>query len=407
MLLKFSEGNKIVFNKRAGYAVAVVLIAGSALFFYSKSRISPAEDAYRRGESLVSVGMKDEAGDLFLEAARLNPKYAPPYRSLALLASNIKAYPLAVKYWQKFVELDKTAKEAYSQLAYAQLMTGQEVPAYKSAEEELKRNPGSPQAHLTLGVLNARRSSPKLALEHLEIASQAEVYKDVPKVHLVYAKVLALTGNFDRAEQILTAVIAKDKSYAEPYYWLGYIYARKIETPANLKEAEKHLHASLDLQPLFPQANLEMGKLYLREKKLDLALTYINRALQNRKHYPAALFVQAKVLDGLGRKAEAQKAQDELRVESQKAERLKTLLRQYSAKPDDLETELALINAQLDLEQPQAAGIFLQDGMTRAPKDQRFQDAMKRAEAMMKQQNNAGARQDMQLSISEDMDEKQ
>lgn len=395
-----------MFNKRLGYFFIVVLIIGVALLFYLKSRPSPAEEAFKRGESLLAVSMQDEAGNAFLQATRLDPKYAPPFRSLALLAMSINAYPLAVEYWQKYAVLDPKAKEAYSQLAYAQMMMGQEVPAYKSAEEELKKNPDSPQAHLTLGILNARRSAAKLALDHLEIAAQSEIYKNNPKVQMVLGKVLALTGNLDRAEQVFSSILLKDKSYAEPYYWLGYIYARHIETPANLNAAEKNLRASLDLQPLFPQANLELSRLYLREKRFEPALTYINRALQNRKHYPAALFVQAKILDALGRKDEVKKVQEAFRVESQKAESVKTLMRQYSGNPDNMEITLALIHAQLDLEQPQAAAIFLEDVMRRAPNDKRVQDALKRAAGIAKSLTDVGQGKDTQFSIGEDIEEK-
>ncbi len=391
-------------SKRLGYFVTIFLAIGVALLLYVKSRPSPAITAFKRGESLLAVNMQNEAGDTFLEATRLDPKYAPPYRALAELAMQVNAFPLAAEYWQKYVKLDTKAKEAYSQLAYTQMMMGQEPSAYKSAEEELKRNPESAQAHLTLGIINARRSAAKLALEHLEIAANA--YQSNSKVQLAFAKVLALTGNLDRAEQILTGILAKDKSYAEPYYWLGYLYARRIETPENLKAAEKNLRTSLDLQPLFPQANLEIAKLYLRQKRYDLALTHVNRAIQHRKHYPAALFVQQKALEGLGKTAEAQKAQENLRVETQLAERGRALLRQYSGSPDNLDIIYALIQTQLDLEQPESAMRFLQDAMRRAPNDPRFQQALKRAQQVGEQQAKEGQRQDMQLSIGEDLSEK-
>lgn len=64
-------------RKRLGYFFIVVLITGVALLFYLKSRPSPAEEAFKRGESLLAVSMQDEAGNAFLQATRLDPKYAP------------------------------------------------------------------------------------------------------------------------------------------------------------------------------------------------------------------------------------------------------------------------------------------------------------------------------------------
>ena len=113
-----------------------------------------------------------------------------------------------------------------------------------------------------------------------------------------------------------------------------------------------------------------------------------------------------KDVESLKRHLEAQKAQENLRVETQLAERGRALLRQYSGSPDNLDIIYALIQTQLDLEQPESAMRFLQDAMRRAPNDPRFQQALKRAQQVGEQQAKEGQRQDMQLSIGEDLSEK-
>lgn len=377
-----------------------ILGIGAALFLYLHSfRTSPAEDAYYRGMDLLKVNMINEAGNAFLESTRANPNYAPAYRALAQLAVKSNAFPLAAEYWQKYAELAPGTKEVYSQLAYSQLMMGQEVPALKSAEIELKTNPTSPQANLIVGILNARKSAPKEALEHLEKA--IGFYKDSPKVQLAYGKVLTLIAD-PRAEGVLKGIIATNKGYAEPYYWLGYLMLRRPETSENLKAGEEYMRKSLNLQPFFPQANLELSKLLLKNKQPQPALLYCDRALKNRKHYPAALLLRSQILQALGRTSEVAAAQDLFRQESKKVARGKALMRQYAANPDDLETELALGQAQLDLDQPEGALIFLQDAIRRAPNDPRVQKTLHNAEEMAKKQNDTGSRQDMQLSIGED-----
>ena len=393
-------------RKRLGYILLVLIgITGLALLLFFKFRPNPAMDSYTRGKSLMQINMDNEAGDLFLQAIQRDPKFAPPYEALAQLALKINAYPLSAKYWQKYIDHAPDAKEAYSQLAYTQMMMGQEANAFKSADEEIKRNPASAQAHLTLGILNARKSAAKPALEHLEIAAKS--YQDAPKVQLAYAKVLALTGNLDKANEVLQLITRTEKSFAEPYYWLGYVAMRRVETPETLKEAGKYLKTSLDLQPLFPQANLETARLYLRLKRYPEALNFANRALQNRKHYPIGLSVKAKVLEAMGRAAEAKQAQEEFSKEAQLAARTRALLRQYSADPQNLQILLPLAETQLELEQPQAAYTFLQNAAERTPNDPRIQNILRRAEAMAKKQNQSGSRQEMQFSLGEEMEEKQ
>ena len=215
---------------------AILLGCGAALFLFLKSRPSPAEDAFERGSTLAGAGMVADARIAFQESIQKDAHFAPPHRALAQLDVRDKKYQDAIAHWKDYLALQKEPKHAQCQLAYSELMSGLEVPALHDAEEELKHNPTCAQSHLIAGVLYARKGTPKLALDHLAFAYKA--YPDIAHVKLNYGRVLTLTGSFDQAEQVLLDILTKDKGHAEPYYLLGYVYARRPASPENRRRHE-------------------------------------------------------------------------------------------------------------------------------------------------------------------------
>jgi tetratricopeptide (TPR) repeat protein len=294
------------------------------------------------------------------------------------MAAARKDYESAIRHWSDYLERDPAGGHGWCNLSYARLMAGSEVPALRDAEKELSLRPACARAHLIAGVLYARKSAAKQALEHLVPAAKA--YSHFPRVQLIYGRVLALSGDTDQAERVLRGILGQDRSHAEPYFWLGWVYARRPATPANLAEAKSFLRQALVLQPEYAEANLEIGRLYLRERQPDKALPHAERAVSGRSHYPAALHVLAQVYDALGRRADAARTRRAFRVESDLAAREKALLRRYAADPDDLQIALELGRVALARDKPEAALLFLRDAARRAPDDRNVGAALAEAE---------------------------
>jgi len=360
---------------------AIFVGSGAALFLFWKSRPSPAASAYERGRHLAAIGMIVDAGNAYMEAIRLDPRYTPPYRAIAEMSIRQGFPETSIEYWNKYIEREPNARHARCQRAYSELMAGQEVPALRDAEQELKRDPACRQAHLIAGVLYARKSEAKRALEHLVVAAQK--YPDQPRVQLVYGRVLALTGNYDEAEKVLRAILEKDRSHAEPYLWLGYVFTHRPAHPENERQAELNLQKALELQPGYPEANFELGRLYLRQGRPQKALPFIKRAAERNKHYPAALDTLAKVYRALGRPVDAARAQRDFLIESRLAARQKALLRQYALDPADTRTALELGKVLAARGDPNSALLFLRHAARRAPNDSQIQAEIQRAEKML------------------------
>lgn len=374
-----------MWQPRNSFRLSILVIVGgvglTALLLFWKTRPSPAAAAYNRGKTLEAVHLIVDAQATYHQAIQLDPRFAPPYRALAELAAANSDFAPSIGYWKAYLARAPKAQHAWCQLAYAELMAGLEVPALHDAERELQQDPNCGRAHLIAGVLYARKSEPRQALEHLAPAAQA--YPDNPRVQLVYGRVLALSGEYDRAEPVFQGIISKDKAHAEPYYWLGYIYARRPSTPQNIQQAQKHFLAALELLPEYPEANFELGHLYFGRGKVKEALPFVEKAVANQKHYPAALYLLAQTYEALGRKSEAARTQERFRRESQLAAREKALLRLYAVDPNNLETALALGQQELALEKPESALLFLRDAAQRAPADERIQMALKRAQQLL------------------------
>ena len=85
-------------------------------------------------------------------------------------------------------------------------------------------------------------------------------------------------GNLDQAEQACREIIEKDSTSAGGYYYLGNILQQKGDRRGAL-EAYK---TSLKLKPS-ADVNVEIAGIYLRENRLQTALTFLDNAAAFRK----------------------------------------------------------------------------------------------------------------------------
>ncbi len=337
-----------------------------------------AEAEYRRGQDLLAISMLPEAEDAYRQAIRINPNYAPAYRGLAELATARGDSKTAIEQWRELIKRDPKSEHVLCRLGQAEALSGLEVFALEDGKKELHNDPSCPRAHLLLGILYARQNASKLALDHLEIAAKAN--PDDPQIQLVFGHVLALVGDYDRAEIVLKTALEKSSGQPDPFLWLGYVYSHRVASPDNSRQAKSYLLKALAIDSERAEANFEYGRLLARERRNAEALPYLKKAVARKRHYSAALQTLSQTATALGLKAEAETALQTFERESKWSEREKALLKQYVAKPDDLEKKIELANLELDREEPEAARIFLLSAQKNAPADPRILIALKRAD---------------------------
>lgn len=352
-------------------------MVGLLILLWFRLRPSKADFDYQRGRNLQAIGLLQQAEQAYLTAIRKDPHYPPPYRALAEMAMRENDNLAAIDFWHKYLKLAPHAQHAWCRLAEAEALVGLEVSAEHDAQHELTLDPNCPRAHLCLGILAAKRNDALSALQHLRIASQA--YSKDPQIQLAYAKVLALTGDYNKAEQVLLYILTLTKIHPEPYYWLGYVYARRSLDPASLQQAVRYLNRALFLNPSYPEANFELGRLLFNEHHLAAAIPYLEKAVKGQPHYIEALYTLGQAQLMLGHKKQAATTLAEYQRESALQAEETSLLRRYSTDRTNVSLLLQLGRLEIQRNEPNAALIFLRTADSLKPNDPEIHKALLRA----------------------------
>jgi tetratricopeptide (TPR) repeat protein len=338
---------------------------------------SPAAGEYQRGKDLQAAGQMEKAMASYEAALRLDTGYAPAYRAIAELAMGHGSFEVAAANWVAYLERAPRAKHVRCYLAQSQMMMGAEAPALEQAETELRSAPDCTRAKLVAGFLYARQAENEKAIELLTDAT-AEFPEAMP-VHLMYARVLALTKRFDEARSVLDRVLTMDEKSAEAHYWLAYTYWQDDGT-ADRAEARRHLDQALEFAPDHGGANLRLADLLLEEDKPQVALRYAQRAATARRNDPVSLELLARVHQALGDTAAAATARRQREEALAVAEQEKTLLARLRANLDDADAALALGQLHLGRRNAQVATVYFQHAAERAPDAEHVQRALGEAQ---------------------------
>lgn len=358
---------------------ALCALVGAGLFLLWKSQPSPAEAAYERGKTLASTQSLDAAVTAYQEAVRLDPRYAPPYRALAEIASDQGDLETAATRWQEYLSRAPHASHAWCRLAGVWMRANKGTEALRAAKEELKQAPDCGRANLIAGQLYERASQVRPALEHLAAAVRA--YPDEPRIQLIYGRVLARTGDTEHAEPLLREVVAKDPTRAEAYRWLGTIYARRQATTDNTRLAEQNLRQAIELKPDYAEAHNELAQLLFTQHRAAEALPQAEEAAALRKHFPPVFYLLARIYATVGKSEEAKRARQEFTREKNLALRQDALLASYRQDRRNVGNALELAQVLIARDSPADALAILQNVASHAPNDARIKAVMEQAEA--------------------------
>jgi predicted Zn-dependent protease len=191
--------------------------------------------------------------------------------------------------------------------------------------------------------------------------------------------VLALTGDYARAKEILSGVTQKGDSRAEPFRWLGYVHMHLPRNPENLRRAEESLRQAVEREPGYAEANYDLGLLLLRRGKPQEAMPFAETAVARRKHYPRGLYLLTRIHLALGHHAEAARLQKEFQREDELVSRRQALLARLSRAPGDVEASLEMARTMREIGKPEEAIRYLRRAAIHAPDDPRVRAALEQA----------------------------
>ncbi len=114
-------------------------------------------------------------------------------------------------------------------------------------------------------------------------APEAAESGDTPAAHIRRARLELSAGHAEAAEKEFRAALAADPGNAAAHRWLGEIYRRQ----GKMEDAVKELQASLAARDSAVVRTL-LAKIYLEQKRPDLARTEVERALKLAPNYTEA-----------------------------------------------------------------------------------------------------------------------
>jgi tetratricopeptide (TPR) repeat protein len=158
-------------------------------------------------------------------------------------------------------------------------------------QDARRRYPDAPEFAYYLGLALSEAKKPKDAVVTFEEAlneaqnSNSEMLK--PRFFLDYGAAAQEAGLYDKAAELFRKAIAMDPANAaEPYNYLGYMWA---EQNLHIDEAEDVVKRALQLDPQNGAYLDSMAWVQYRQGKYDQALENLQRAIQNLPHEDAVV----------------------------------------------------------------------------------------------------------------------
>jgi len=328
----------------------------------------------------------------------------------------------ALEAYEKVVQEDPQALEAFRDIAELRLRMGQPDAALQAAQHVKDLAPGDPTTFLFLGNVFVAQG---------DLAKASEAYENTLKLDPENLRALENLGNYyaildpDKAVSYYQRYLDIDPRDADICFQMGLVYQKR----GNLKKAQELYQKSLELDPHQLASHLAMADLYEEQKSTAAAIAEYEQAVQIQDSNPTILlrlgnlyyrdqkwekaekvFADIKVISPqdptvhywLSRIAEEKKNWKDAAAEATKAyslshdpqflplmayyltldrqlvEAVKDLEKARETDPNDANVLLFLGMDYLDLDKPEKAREALLKGVAQYPKDpqMRFQLAM-------------------------------
>ena len=182
---------------------------------------------------------------------------------------------------------DTAAAEAYTQLGVEYLREGNYEMSLTKLEKALSLDPDLPATHDAIAVLYEKVGENELAEKHYK--KSLSLKPDNARGHNNYGQFLCFQGKYEQAEkQFLLA--ANDPFYAQSAMALTNAGLCATRIPDN-EMAEKYFRMTLQRDPDYAPALLQMGILSFSDGNYLSARAYMQRFQQVAKHNPESLWL--------------------------------------------------------------------------------------------------------------------
>lgn len=207
------------------------------------------------------------------------------------------------------------AAEINAQLGIAYMNQGKMDVASRKLEKALSQNPGSPNVHSALGVLNERLKDYSTADKHYE-RSVALVSGDGVgggRIFNNYARYLCSRKHYDKAREYFTRAY-DDKLYGSKE--IAFTNAGICEQEqGNSKEAVRLFREALKVQKNYSPALFQLAMVYYEDGVYQLAKAYMDRFLALRSLTSQHAWLALRIEKALGNQTDVSYFSNRLKKE--------------------------------------------------------------------------------------------
>ncbi len=240
----------------------------------------------------------DKAIAEYQRALRLSPNDEPILLNLGIVYLKEELHSRALPYFQRVLIIDPRNGQARQLLDVCRLYTGQVLPALHDLKALAQENPHDQQVLFLLGFAYLKDGDSKAAQT---IFHQMFEQAGAARAQFLFGKASYEAALFPQAEESFLEVLRSDPQFPGAHLELGKVYISERRTDDAIKQLREALRADASNQ----EANYFLGSLLVRENQDEQGIAYLEEAKRLKPDSYAVYLYLGRAKLHLGRPAEA------------------------------------------------------------------------------------------------------
>jgi tetratricopeptide (TPR) repeat protein len=240
----------------------------------------------------------DKAIAEYLRALRLSPNDEAILLNLGIVYVKEELHSRALPYFERVLAIDPHNQQARQLLDVCRLYTGQVAPALRDLKLLSQQNPNDEQLLFLLGFAYLKNGDSKAAQTMFNQMFEAA---GPDRAQFLLGKASYEAAIFPQAEESFLQVLRLDPRFPAIHLELGKVYISERRTD----DAIKQLREALNQNPDDEEANYFLGSLLVRENQDEQGIAYLEEAKKLKPDSYGVYLYLGRAKLHLGQSAEA------------------------------------------------------------------------------------------------------
>lgn len=240
-----------------------------------------------QGNYWIKKGNPSSAHHSFLKALEINPQHEEALYNLARLFIEEEQFMAGIELYQKLLVQSPHAIRAHHNLAFAYFYTGDLIAALKHFLKTLSLNSDFIPGHIGAATVYGELQNWEQTIFHYQKALELNPHQSDVQTNLSVA-LLKAKGN-EKSWGLLEELAAQHERPAEIYAQIGHLYFQQ----GNWSQAEGYFIESAKSDPENFSVWYNLGSVSQKQKKIETAITYYQKALLHHPGHEDTLFLLA------------------------------------------------------------------------------------------------------------------